>query len=147
MIFFLVLGLWPSFRLIRRRRPFPIPSRKFAPRCKESLEPAYRAGGCYVFGLVSRDESHYEWHCLGFCSGEATPLAEMGKWQVSSSSRIAPERRQVRCGDRPRGQFLMVGQSEERQRVVGMLGRAAAAEFDVPGERRRSVIRVERRRR
>ena len=36
MIFFLVLGLWPSFWVIRRRRPFPIPSRKFAPRCKEN---------------------------------------------------------------------------------------------------------------
>src|SRR5256885_15512770 len=36
MIFLLVLGLWPSFRLIRRLRSFPIPPRKFAPRCKES---------------------------------------------------------------------------------------------------------------
>src|SRR5881398_3171231 len=36
MIFFLVLGLWPSFWVIRKRRPFPISSRKFAPRCKES---------------------------------------------------------------------------------------------------------------
>jgi len=40
-----------------------------------------------------------------------------------------------------------VRQSEVLQRVVGMLGRAAAAEIDVPGERRRSCIRVERRRR
>src|SRR5438045_1458810 len=58
-----------------------------------------RAGRRYVFGLVSRDESHYQWHCLGFCSGDATPLSKWGKWPVSSSSRIAPERRQVRCGD------------------------------------------------
>ena len=35
-----------------------------------------------------------------------------------------------------------VRQSEVRQRVVGMLGRAAAAEFDVPGERRRSSTLV-----
>ena len=40
-----------------------------------------------------------------------------------------------------------VRQSEVLQRVVGMLGRAAAAEIDAPGERRRSCIRVERRRR
>jgi hypothetical protein len=39
-------------------------------------DAAYRAGGCYVFGLVSRDETHYQWHCPGFCSGDATPLAE-----------------------------------------------------------------------
>ena len=44
-------------------------------------------------------------------------------------------------------QVLIVGQSEERQRVVGMLGRAATAEFDMPGERCGSRIRVERRRR
>jgi hypothetical protein len=36
MIFFLVLGLWSSFWLIRTRRPFPISSRKFVPHCKES---------------------------------------------------------------------------------------------------------------
>ncbi len=37
--------------------------------------------------------------------------------------------------------------SEERQRVVGALGRAAVAEFDLPGESgHRSCIRIERRR-
>jgi hypothetical protein len=46
--------------------------RKFGP------DAAYRADGRYVFGLVSRDESQYQWHCLGFCSGDATPLAESG---------------------------------------------------------------------
>jgi hypothetical protein len=66
---------------------------------KFGTDAAYRADGRYVFGLVSRDESHYQWHCLGFCSGDATPLSKWGKWPVSSSSRIAPERRQVRCGD------------------------------------------------
>ncbi len=50
---------------------------------KFGTDAAYRAGGCYVFGLVSRDESHYEWHCLGVCSGDATPLAESGSEQVS----------------------------------------------------------------
>jgi len=50
---------------------------------KFGTDAAYRAGGCYVFGLVSRDESHYEWHWLGFCSGDATPLAESGSKQVS----------------------------------------------------------------
>jgi len=43
---------------------------------KFGTDAAYRAGGCYVFGLVSRDETHYQWHCPGFCSGDATPLAE-----------------------------------------------------------------------
>jgi hypothetical protein len=38
MIFFLVLGLWPLFWVTQRRRPFAIPSRKFAPRCKEVKE-------------------------------------------------------------------------------------------------------------
>jgi hypothetical protein len=42
MIFFL-LGLWPSFWLIPRRRPFPIPSRNSAPHCKESLEPVLQS--------------------------------------------------------------------------------------------------------
>src|SRR5213592_1219372 len=38
VISFFVLGFWPSFLVIRKRRPFPIPSRKFARRCKESDE-------------------------------------------------------------------------------------------------------------
>jgi hypothetical protein len=42
-------------------------------------DAAYRADGRYVFGLVIRGESHYQWHRLGFCSGDATPLAEMGE--------------------------------------------------------------------
>jgi hypothetical protein len=45
---------------------------------KFGTDAAYRADGRYVFGLVSRDESHYQWHCLGFCSGDATPLGESG---------------------------------------------------------------------
>src|SRR6267142_3948397 len=28
--------LWSSFSVTRRRRPFPIPSRNFAPRCKKN---------------------------------------------------------------------------------------------------------------
>jgi hypothetical protein len=43
---------------------------------KFGTDAAYRADGRYVFGLVSRDESHYQWHCLGFCFGDATPLAD-----------------------------------------------------------------------
>jgi len=39
MIFFLVLGLWPSFWVIRRRRPFPFLPKLFA-RCKESWNRA-----------------------------------------------------------------------------------------------------------
>jgi hypothetical protein len=41
---------------------------------KFGTDAAYRAHGRYVSGLVSRDESHYQWHCPGFCSGDATPL-------------------------------------------------------------------------
>jgi hypothetical protein len=46
---------------------------------KFGTDAAYRADGRYVFGLVSRDESHYQWRCLGFCSGDVTPLAEMAE--------------------------------------------------------------------
>src|SRR5438034_9303103 len=63
---FLFLGLWPSFRLIRRRRPFPIPSRKFAPRCKrnagsksELVSTGFEGaaapvpGGCWTLPVLS----------------------------------------------------------------------------------------------
>jgi len=50
---------------------------------KFGTDAAYRADGRYVFGLVSRDESHYQRHCLGFFSGDATPLAESGSEQGS----------------------------------------------------------------
>jgi hypothetical protein len=36
MIFFSCFGFVVSFWVIEKRRPFPIPPRKFAPRCKES---------------------------------------------------------------------------------------------------------------
>ena len=34
--------MWPSFLVIWKRRPFLIPSRKFAPHCKESDGSRYR---------------------------------------------------------------------------------------------------------
>jgi hypothetical protein len=64
-------------------------------RRKFGTDAAYRADGRYVFGLVSRDESHYQWHCLGFCSGDATPLAGIGKWR--SLRRPASHLNDARC--------------------------------------------------
>src|SRR5437764_14775990 len=66
---------------------------------KFGTDAAYRADGRYVFGLVSRDESHYQWHCLGFCSGDTTPIAESGSRRPPSASRSAPPRRPERSGD------------------------------------------------
>ena len=61
----------------------------------------------------------------------------------SMASRIAPRRRQVRCGD-ILGSRLIVGYSEVGQRPVAAES-AVVVEFDVPGERRWSRIRIERR--
>jgi hypothetical protein len=70
----------------------------------------------------------------------------IGKGAGLLASRIAP-RRDARCDAETVLRSLLIGsESEVRQRVVGMLGRAAAAEFGVPGERRRIHPRVERRR-
>jgi hypothetical protein len=85
---------------------------------KFGTDAAYRAGGCYVFGLVSRDESHYEWDYLGFYSGDATPLAESGSEQVSFgvTHRTCNE---ARCdAETILGSRLIVSYSEVGQRLV-----------------------------
>ena len=92
------MGLWPSFWVIPRRRPFPIPSRKFGPRCKKSLEPVLRIAldGRYVFGLVSPERITTNGTILGFCAGDATPLAESGRGR--SLRRHASHLDDARCG-------------------------------------------------
>src|SRR5256886_10099194 len=77
---FLVLGLvafLPDEPGDAGRFPF-LPKLCAALQRKFGTDAAYCADGRYVFGLVSRDESHRQWHCLWFCSGDATPLAELG---------------------------------------------------------------------
>src|SRR5213078_1878332 len=87
---------------------------------KFGTDAAYRAGCRYVFGLVSRDAA-----------------CRIVKWEVSW--RHASHLDDARCDAETVLRSLLIGgESEVRQRVVGMLGRAAAAELDVPGERRRS---------
>jgi hypothetical protein len=63
----------PSFWVIQRRRPFPIPSRNFLTRCKEILEPMMLriAPAAALFSAYSARR------CDAVC--------RIGKWQVSSS--------------------------------------------------------------
>ena len=56
---------------------------------------AYRASCRYVFGLVSRERINTNGHCLGFCSGDATPLAESGRSR--SLRRHASHLNDARC--------------------------------------------------
>ena len=111
---------------------------------ESGTDGAYRAGRRYVFGLVSRDESHYQWRCLAFCSGGATTAWRIGQWQVFSPSRIAPGRCQCNA-DTIRCHVLIVSYSEVGQRLVAAQG-AVVVEFDLPGERGWSRIRIECRR-
>ena len=66
-------------------------------RRKFGTEAACGADGRYVFGSVSRDESHYQWRCLGFCSGDATPVWRIGMRQVSSAILAHRNQTNVSC--------------------------------------------------
>ena len=79
-----------------------------------------------------------------FCSGDATPFAESrsGRFLRRHASHLD----EARCdAETIRGQLLVVGYSEVGQRPVAAQG-AVVVEYDVPGERRGSRIRIERRR-
>ena len=68
---------------------------------KFGTDAVYRAGCRYVFGLASRERITTKGTVLVLLR-RCDAVCRIGKWQVSSASRIAPKRRQVRCGDRPR---------------------------------------------
>ena len=129
---------------------FPFLPETLSPHCKESLDPMLRIApsGRYVFGLVSRERiSRTNDTVLGSFPATRRRLPNR---EVADLSFVVTHRTCTTPGAMRRpssGQLLIVGHSEVRQRVVGMLGRAAAAEFDVPRERRGSRIRIERRRR
>ncbi len=64
----------PETRTVSHSFPKPCAAlqRKF------EADAAYRAGRRYVFGLASRERITPQWHCLRFCSCDATPRAESG---------------------------------------------------------------------
>jgi hypothetical protein len=109
---------------------------------KFGTDAACRAGSRYVFGLVSRERITANGIALRSARMMRRRLPNRGG-RFSSASRIAPKRRQVRCGDRPR--HVLKGYSDVGQRLVAAEG-TVVGEFDVPGERRGSRIRIERRR-
>jgi hypothetical protein len=113
-------------------------AKKIWNRCCESRRPPV------CVRLNQSRTNHYQCHCLGFCSGDAKPLAESGSG--GSLRHHASHLDDARCdAETILGSRLIVGYSNVGQRLVAAEG-TVIVEFDVPGERRGSSIGIERRR-
>src|SRR5262249_3734190 len=69
MIFFLCLGLWSSLRVTQTRRPFPVSSRNFALRCKES---DWTKALCFAVPMHQPNEGHGDSSLGYFGASKAT---------------------------------------------------------------------------
>ena len=112
MIFFLVLGLWSSFWVIRRRRPFPIPSRNFAPRCKKIWKPAQACAGItegrpFRMRLGPTDTDRLPVICLGLWTLKNFLEARIGAKRVPLPTEAKLRQRDAafECGQHSRGSY------------------------------------------